>query len=283
MTLRHLNNTTCWFGFAILYACSSSFAGLLVAPTRVILSDEQRVVTVALRHLGTREGRYRISAIFNRMRPDGSMEEVKDLKTILPEERSALKYIRYSPRLAVLTPNVEQIARIMVVAPKSLPDGEYRMHLLFEPTEDTEADSVSSKGGDKSKGSIGMKLEAKMSVAIPITYKHGKTSFEVQISKLKLVQMPDKTLGFSVEMTSGGNAFARGDFEAFFASQDGKSVRVAQIKGIPSYLDKRSFTTALTIPPDTKFRNGVLRVEFREAEEGSSEGKLLSFIEGKVP
>ena len=262
----------------IIFLSTQCLAGLQVVPTFIKLTDEQRVTTVSLKHVGKGVGQYRISLIFNRMKPDGSMEEVKES---LPEERNASKYIRFSPQLAVLEPNVEQVAKIMVVAPKNLEEGEYRAHILFDPTDETEGESVGQATKDKK--AIGMNLEAKMSVAVPLSFKRGKPKFTATLSDLSLLRMPNGALGYKVNIASEGNAFARGDFTAYFTPQGKEPVTVSLLRSIPSYVKQRTFLGEFTVPEGVKLSKGLLRVEYTEEEVGGEKGKLISAIEGNIP
>ena len=256
-----------------------AMAGLLVAPTRIVLSENQRVATVNLRHIGNREGRYRISLIFNRMKPDGSMEEVTDPS---PEERPAMKLVRFAPSVAVLQPNIEQVARIMLIPKKGIPDGEYRAHLLFDPTEDTEREVV-GKTKKKDGKSIGMRLEANMSVAVPVFVRYGEVNVQPEMTNLKLSQSKSGAPSVSLDLLSRGNGFLRGDLEVFFHPRGQDPVLVGLVRGLPSYLNFRKFSTPLSVPKGVVLQKGELRAELREPEQGGVKGKLLSVAEVKIP
>jgi hypothetical protein len=103
---------------------------LLIAPTRVIL-DSRRGTQVLLNNVGDEETTYRITLELRRMNDIGKLE------TITPEnanekEKSALAAIRFAPKRVTLPPNQPQSVRIGVQGTETLPDGEYRAHLLFQ-------------------------------------------------------------------------------------------------------------------------------------------------------
>lgn len=279
MIIRQSSHWVFGFTAIILFFSRSLSAGLLVAPTRIVLSEDQRVATVTLRHIGTREGRYRLSLIFNRMKPDGSMEEVTNPTA---EERPAMKLVRFAPSVAVLQPNVEQIARIMLIPKKDIPDGEYRAHLLFDPTEDTERDVVG--GTKKNDGkSIGMRLEANMSVAVPVFVRYGEVSVQPEMSNFKLSSAKGGAPAISFDLASRGNGFLRGDLEVFFNPKGQDPILVGLVRGLPSYLSFRKFSTPLSIPKGVVLRNGALRAELREPEQGGVKGKLLHTAQILIP
>src|SRR4051812_10595735 len=71
---------------------------------------------------------YRISVEFRRMTPDGKLEDVTEPTA---QEKAAAAMIVYAPRGVTLAPREPQSIRIAARPPEGLPDGEYRVHLLF--------------------------------------------------------------------------------------------------------------------------------------------------------
>jgi P pilus assembly chaperone PapD len=116
---------------AIVAACSSiaqaGVGDLLVAPTRLVL-DGGRGAEVVLNNIGDEPATYRISVEFRRMTADGNLVEVTDPT---PQEKAAADMIVYAPRRVTLPPHQPQAIRIAARPPAGLPDGEYRVHLLF--------------------------------------------------------------------------------------------------------------------------------------------------------
>src|SRR6476469_8742663 len=100
---------------------------LLVAPTRIIL-DGRRGTEIVLNNVGNEPATYRISVEFRRMPHDGQLADVTDPT---PREKATADMIIYAPRRVTLAPNEPQSIRIAARPPQGLPDGEYRVHLLF--------------------------------------------------------------------------------------------------------------------------------------------------------
>lgn len=264
---------------------SAGWADLQVFPTRVYLSQQKKVANISLRHLGDKPGHYKLSTIFYRMNPNGTMDIVTDPKD---DERPAVKYLRFSPRQITLNPRVEQVVRVLYAGPRNLPEGEYRAHLLFQPTDEDRDEPDPNAKPDK----INMKLVARVAMAVPVVYRQGNPKFSVALSDLKLIQMADKKPGFSVELTSTGNAFPFGDFITFFKApaQDknvvGKESTLSQTnlgitRSVASYLPKRTVSYALDIPNGLKLSGGTLRVEFRQPEDQG--GNLVQALETAIP
>lgn len=249
------------FSFFSLYAR----ADLRVFPTRIVLTDTKRVSNISLRHIGTQPARYKISLVFYRMKPDGSMELVPNAeKTTRPEEHSAVKLIRFSPRSVSLTPNNEQVVRILYSGPGNLANGEYRAHIYFEPLDEPEGDKITANDPSKK---VSMHLQAKVAIAVPVIYKKGKTDFSANLSQLKVNKTPNKPQTFSVVLKSSGNAFPFGDLIATFLSPGKEPATVGIVRSVSSYLPERSFNYPLNPPEGVKVSGGILRLELKSPDE----------------
>src|SRR5690349_23507540 len=106
---------------------SAGVGDLLVAPTRIVL-DGRRAGEIILNNIGDEPATYRISVEFRRMTSDGDLTEVSEPNA---QEKAAEDMIVYAPRRVTLAPHEPQSIRIAARAPHGLPDGEYRVHLLF--------------------------------------------------------------------------------------------------------------------------------------------------------
>jgi len=113
--------------FLLTQPAQAGVGDLLVAPTRLVLTGG-RSAEVILNNIGDEPATYRISAEFRRMKPDGTLEEVADPSD---SEKSARDMLMYAPRRVTLAPHEPQSIRIAARPPQGLPDGEYRVHLLF--------------------------------------------------------------------------------------------------------------------------------------------------------
>ncbi|MGN6058527.1 MAG: fimbrial biogenesis chaperone [Sphingomicrobium sp.] len=100
---------------------------LLVAPTRIIL-DGGRGAEVVLNNIGDEPATYRVSVEFRRMDNDGNLTDVANPTAA---DKAAADMIIYAPRRVTLAPHEPQAIRIAARPPQGLPDGEYRVHMLF--------------------------------------------------------------------------------------------------------------------------------------------------------
>src|SRR5687768_8806074 len=106
---------------------TAGIGDLLVAPTRLVL-DGRKGAEVILNNIGDEPATYRISVEFRRMTPDGGLADVPEPSA---EDKLAQEMIVYAPRRVTLAPHQPQSIRVTARAPQGLPDGEYRVHMLF--------------------------------------------------------------------------------------------------------------------------------------------------------
>ncbi len=262
----------------VLLAARTGFSSIQVFPTRIELSDEQRVANISVRHRGNQPGQYRIDAVFYRMTPDGTMAVVEDAK---PEERPLSKFLRFSPRQTTLPPNLEQVIRVIVAPPKDLPEGDYRAHLHFVPGSEAEPDTGAAAPSGKKK--IRIALDAKLALAIPVIFHHGSPLSKTSLTGLKAITNADKQLAFWVELNSEGKGYPYGDFYSVFTPKGGAPVELGWARGVASYLPKRVVSFPFAMPAGmTTLAHGKLRLEFRE-HRNDNEAKVFSFAETEIP
>ena len=154
---------------------------LLVAPTRLVLNGG-RGAEVILNNIGDEPATYRISVEFRRMKRDGSLEEVGDPGEA---EKAAQEMIVYAPRRVTLAPNEPQSIRISARPPKGLPDGEYRLHLLFRAI--PPATPVAAPASAPARG-LSFKLTPVYGVTIPVIVRLGNLDVQAGISNVRLEQ-----------------------------------------------------------------------------------------------
>lgn len=170
---------------------------LLVAPTRVVL-DGARGTEVILNNIGAAPATYRITLELRRMRADGSLEDVEQ-SSANAVEATTLGMISYAPRRVTLPPNQPQSIRIGIRAPQSLPDGEYRAHMLFRAIPDSKPATAST--GPKEGVSIA--LTPIYGVTIPIIVRQGNLSAKAAITDAR-IEKGDERDTFSFGLTRSG-------------------------------------------------------------------------------
>ena len=232
--------------------------------------------------MGTEVTTYRISAVFYRMNPDGSVALAESPS---PDERSAVPLIRFSPRQVTLSPgsNTDQTVRVRYAGPTDLEEGDYRAHIHFEPL----PQETATKPDEAKKDKITMKLQVRLAVAVPVLYRQGNPTTKVALSGLKVAQSKEpaeaaKELAFDADMEAVGKAFAFGNIFAFFVPADPKAtpIPVGAVRSLASYIPKRHLHYPLSPPEGLALKKGKLRLEFREPEENG--GELLAQTESDL-
>src|SRR5437764_5884125 len=101
------------------------------------------------------------------MTPDGQLANVADPTA---QEKAAADMIVYAPRRVTLAPHEPQSIRIAARPPKGLPDGEYRVHLLFRAI--PPATPVAAQANEPVKG-VHFQLTPVYGVTIPVIVRLG--------------------------------------------------------------------------------------------------------------
>ena len=242
----------------MLFAAPPASAGvgdLLVAPTRVILNGG-RGTEIILDNIGEEVATYRVSLELRRMTADGMLHDVEEPSSA---EQAAHDMIVYAPRRVTLAPKQPQSIRIAARAPKGLPDGEYRVHMLFRavPAPRPAAAPKDFKG-------IGLALTPIYGVTIPIIVRLGKLEATAGISDVRVTREGGKPAISLALSRSGG----RSTFGEVRVLKDGVKEPIAVQRGIAVYteLTQRS----VTIPVDEKFASaasGSVTVQYVEPSE----------------
>jgi P pilus assembly chaperone PapD len=233
---------------------SAGVGDLLVAPTRIML-DGRRAAEIVLNNVGDEPATYRISVEFRRMTPDGNLVEVTDPTA---QEKAAADMIVYAPRRVTLAPHQPQSIRIAARPPAGLPDGEYRVHLLFRavppPTPVTPDDGGAVKG-------LHLQLIPIYGVTIPVIVRLGNLQATAAISNVE-VEKKDGKAEIGLDLSRTGS---RSTFGEVLVLKPGVKDPIAIEKAIAVYteLGKRH----VSIPVDDKFKNelsGPVTVQYLE-------------------
>ena len=224
----------------LLLCAPSAPAGigdLLVAPTRIVLNGG-RGTEIILNNIGDDVATYRISVELRRMTPDGVLHDVTEPNAA---EQLAQSMISYAPRRVTLAPREPQTIRISARAPKDIPDGEYRVHLLFRavPPPTPVAPTKEVKG-------VAFQLTPIYGVTIPVIARFGNLTAQAGIADVKLTRQDGKP-AVSVQLTRNGDRSTFGEVRVLKA---GIKDPIAVQRGIAIYTDVGE--RSLTIPVEEK-------------------------------
>lgn len=264
MFAYHKKIATAAIAAAVLATAVPAIAGvgdLLVAPTRIVL-DGRKGTEIVLNNVGDAPATYRISVEFRRMTPEGNLAEVTDPT---PQEKVAADMIVYAPHRVTLAPHEPQSIRIAARPPAGLPDGEYRVHLLFRavppPT------PVTPESGEPVKG-LHLQLIPIYGVTIPVIVRLGNLEATAGISNVEIERKGGKE-DIGLDLSRAGS---RSTFGEVLVLKPGVKDPIAIEKSVAVYteLGKRH----VSIPIDENYKGAVtgpVTVQYLETYEDGTQ------------
>ena len=245
-------------GVALATPVSAGVGDLLVAPTRIILNGG-RGTEIILKNIGSDTATYRISAELRRMNADGTLVEVKDPSA---DEKAAQDMVVFAPRKVTLPPNSPQAVRVSARAPQGLPDGEYRVHLLFRAIPDpTPVTAPTESHG------LAFKLIPVYGVTIPVIVRLGNLQAKAGIADVAHVQANGKNL-VTMQLTRDGSRSTYGEIRVMKA---GVKQPLALLKGVAVY--KELATRKVSVPIDAAYKGpvtGPVTVQYYEVTDNGA-------------
>ena len=234
---------------------------LLVAPTRIIL-DGRRGTEIVLNNVGDEPATYRISVEFRRMTPDGQLADVTDPT---PQEKAAADMIVYAPRRVTLAPHEPRSIRIAARPPQGLPDGEYRVHLLFRAI--PPAVPVVPASAEPPKG-LHLQLIPIYGVTIPVIVRLGNLQATAGVANVALEKHDGKN-AVGLELSRSGTRSTFGEVRVYKA---GVKDPIAVQRAVAVYTELTS--RHVSIPIDDGYKgavDGPVTVQYFETFEDGLE------------
>ena len=245
---------------------------LLIAPTRVVL-DGRRGTEVILNNIGTEEATYRITLELRRMNDRGRLDDV-DPVAATDKEKSAIDVIRYAPRRVTLPPNQPQSIRVGLQPTDTLPDGEYRAHMLFRAIPKAPA----AGSGEEVGSGLKIQLIPIYGISIPIIVRKGNLEATAALSNVRMsADNEGPTLEF--DLTRKGD---RSVFGEIHVTKPGTAEPITIAKGIAIYPEVASRNVSLPMPPEVAAKmHGEVVISYYEAPEAG--GGLISQVRQVLP
>ncbi len=209
---------------------------LLVAPTRVVLNGS-RGTEIILSNIGDEVATYRVSAELRRMTPDGKLN---DVEVPSDREKTAQEMILFAPRKVTLPPNQPQAIRLSARAPEGLPDGEYRVHMLFRaiPAPLPAATEKKSEG-------LSFQLRPIYGVTIPVIVRLGHLEAKAGLSNVRKVTEDGKP-AIALDISRSGNRSTFGEIRVLKA---GVAKPIAMVAGVAVYTELQQRSVTIPIDP----------------------------------
>lgn len=252
---------------AAMAATVPAFAAgdLLVAPTRVVL-DGARGTEVILNNIDSVTATYRVSLEVRRMNPDGTLDEVATEQATTAEQQ-ALNMITYAPRRIELAPNQPQAIRIGLRAPADLPDGEYRVHMLFRAIPDARPVTETQQANS----GLSIALTPIYGVTIPVIIRKGALKATAAIGDAHINRssgQPELAMSLSREGT-------RSTYGRIRVLKPGKSTPVFEVRGVAVYPEVAKRTVSFPIDAEVAAQlAGPATVQY--LEEADAGGRVIA-------
>ena len=233
-------------------AAQAGVGDLLVAPTRVVLNGS-RGTEIILNNIGDDIATYRVSAELRRMTPEGKLTEVE-----VPNEKEkvAQEMVLFAPRKVTLPPNQPQAIRLSARAPQGLPDGEYRVHMLFRaiPAPQPVAAATKTEG-------LSFQLRPIYGVTIPVIVRFGNLEAKAALSNVRKVTDNGKA-AIALDISRSGSRSTFGEVRIIKA---GVAEPIAMVSGIAVYTEigQRSVTVPID-PAKLAGASGQVTVQYIE-------------------
>ena len=200
---------------------------LLVAPTRLVL-DGRKGAEIILNNIGEEPATYRVSIEFRRMTEDGMLTNVAQPTDV---DQKAADMIVYAPRRVTLPPHQPQAIRIAARPPEGLPDGEYRVHLLFRAI--PPANPVVTPASSSEEKGVRFQLTPIYGVTIPVIVRLGHLEVTAGIADVHLETRNGKP-AVALDLTRSGSRSTFGEVRVL---KPGVKDPVAVQKAVAVYTD----------------------------------------------
>ena len=176
-------------------------AGVLVAPTSVILSENDRTGRLTVQNPSDAPKEVSIHFGFGVPESDSLGNVTVRLQDTaeVDHPRSAMGWIRAFPRKVVLAPGATQVVRFVATPPKDLPDGEYWARIVVK-SQNSQATLPDAGSLDQ----ITTHLNMVMQTAIVLKYRTGNLIAKLDVADTEIEQT-DSLVAITIDMTNSGN------------------------------------------------------------------------------
>lgn len=218
--------------FPIFLFSSVVSASVQIFPTRLTLSEKTLSGHLTLRNSSESDQEYELGLVLYKMRSDGGFDRQK----VIPANHPLLDKLKFSPFKVALKPSEKQVVRVMVAEFGDLSNGESYLHLEAVPQAEVR---------DRSRSKSNLQINARIAVAVPIIVRKGEVDTVPEIVDAKYQRLSDGGLLFEFELLKKGSGSVFGDLE-IFENRSESPVVLTTVKGISSYIDKRSVKVTLS-------------------------------------
>jgi P pilus assembly chaperone PapD len=209
----------------------SAAAGVLVAPTVVILNDRDRTGRITVQNPS--EKAKEVSIIMGWGIPESDSLgniQIALMDSGVTDPRCAMDWIKPFPEKFILSPGSSQVVRFRAKPPADLPPGEYWARIIIRSQE---GEISIPPPADTTK--INARLNMIMQTAIMIKYRTGDLIANLEVAQ-KEVQLTDSAAYVTIKMINKGNVSYVGTLNCRLLSADGQLISQDKI-GLAVYYE----------------------------------------------
>jgi len=208
----------------ILSMTAELFAGVLVAPTVVFLSDKSRTGRLTIQNPSNLPKDVTISFSFGLPASDSLGDIYLTLQdSNVTDPRSALEWVKAFPRKVVLPPNGSQVVRVVANPPAGLADGEYWARIVIAAQEGETTIPASGENGG-----ISTKLNMVTQTAIVLKYRTGALLSDLQLQGVAVQKTPNQVWAI-VDLLNRGNVSYVGILKCRLLDQNSNEISANQV------------------------------------------------------
>jgi hypothetical protein len=254
-----------------------------LTPRRLVFGPRDRGVkeiTIFNRTSGT--ATYTIALTDQAMTSDGAI--VAPDKAPAAEQarlKSALSFIRYSPRQMTLGPHESQTVRLQARPPAGEPPAEYRTHfsVTATPPPDTGVDIAAAASGAQS-DLLQVRVTPIYGIMIPIIVRTGELSAQTSISNVHLVELQGRRgIGFAINRSGGRSVYGGIDI---YLEGSGSPKKIGGIRGLGVYSEIDQRRVVIPIDPNAPAVGAGSHVKIVYTDDELSPGTVLAQTEATL-
>lgn len=266
MSLNRLFGLTC-LGLVLASATvEAQGAAIAVAPTRILVTPNQRAAEAAITNNSDKTVRYKVELVDLVMGVSGTTREVSG------SAYSVREMVRYMPKVVTLGPGKRQTIRIMVERPEGLADGDYHSHMLFNevPMKPGVSGTEVDQDGVAKEQAFSVDIGMSYSMGIPLVVQQGMVSSSVALISASLVRDGSGTAtGVSTTLTRSGNGEG---VTSLVLEANGKQVATPRTVRIYREVDQVEIYTPFVTTGEV---DGIRQVTLKQFVHGHKKGEGL--------
>ena len=206
-------------GFILFLPILEAAAGVLVAPTVIFISEDNRTGRINLRNPTDKPQEVNIAFGFGLPVSDSLGNVYVTMQdSAVTDPRSALGWIKAFPRNVIIAPGNSQVVRLVVRPPADLPDGEYWARIIIRSQN---AEAPVSAGGDER--TITTHLNLITQTAIMLKYRTGELVADLELQSASAKRRNSK-VEVMIDMVNRGNVSYMGILECRLLDSDQKEI-----------------------------------------------------------